>query len=121
VFCIEQYHLKDEMSVCFLSNWLLTNLPRLMIQLHKYVLHQLTTGYTQLSSGNKTVNVCPVYFKNVICLMVLIFGEVENLLVVYYQEIICYILYICHTCGITEFVFIADIIVRHKCSAGWEP
>lgn len=51
-----QYHIKEEMSVCFLVNWLLPNLPRLHAPLHKYLLHQLTTGHAQLSSGNATIH-----------------------------------------------------------------
>lgn len=44
------------MSVCFLTNWLLTNLPRLHAPLHTYLIHQLTTGHAQLVSGNPTIH-----------------------------------------------------------------
>jgi hypothetical protein len=56
-FCIFfQYHIKQEMSICFLVNWLLVNLPRLHLLLHKYVIYSLTTGYTQLSTGSATIH-----------------------------------------------------------------
>jgi len=42
-----QFHLKEEMSVAFISNWIELNLPRVLIMTHKYVTHQLTTGWAQ--------------------------------------------------------------------------
>jgi hypothetical protein len=39
------FHVKEEMSVFFLSNWILNNLQRALIQMHKYLVHRLTTGY----------------------------------------------------------------------------
>ncbi|CAL8115588.1 unnamed protein product [Orchesella dallaii] len=48
------YHIKDEMSVCFLTTWILTNLPRMLNPMHKYIVGQLTTGYNKIKSGDKS-------------------------------------------------------------------
>lgn len=54
------------MSVIFLSNWIINNLPRLLIPLHKYVVHQLTTGYTQLTTPKSSCNNNQVNFNIII-------------------------------------------------------
>ncbi|CAG7716952.1 unnamed protein product [Allacma fusca] len=43
------FHIKTEMSVYFVSNWILNNLARLFVPMHKYYLHQLSTGYTRMT------------------------------------------------------------------------
>lgn len=44
------FHTKTQLSVQFVSHWLGTNCPRLLLPIHRYAVHCLATSYRVLES-----------------------------------------------------------------------
>lgn len=43
-----QFHKKTELKTTYLSNWITHNCPRLILLLHRYIVHVLSTGYRSI-------------------------------------------------------------------------
>lgn len=63
------FHGKMQLSGQFVSHWMAANCPRLLLPLHKYIVHCLATSYRtleiegpNLAAGNYLAN-CKIYFK----------------------------------------------------------
>ena len=70
VFCVKnmiifhfQFHRKSLVSVTFLSHWIEQHIPRLIVGIHRYILHVLSTAYReagQLASAVSTRQILPL-------------------------------------------------------------
>jgi hypothetical protein len=48
------FHTKNQLSAQFVSHWLAANCPRLVLPLHRYIVHSLATSYRTLEDYEST-------------------------------------------------------------------
>lgn len=49
-----QFHKKSVLKTTYLSNWIMQNCPRLIMLLHRYIVHILSTGFRSISEKPQT-------------------------------------------------------------------
>lgn len=49
-----QFHKKTVLKTTYLTNWIMQNCPRLILLLHRYIVHILSTGYRSISEKPQT-------------------------------------------------------------------
>lgn len=58
-----QFHRKSFVSVTYLSHWIEQHIPRLIVGIHRYILHMLSTAYReaeQVTSAVSTQQILPL-------------------------------------------------------------
>lgn len=60
------FHTKSQLSIQYVSHWLGTNCPRLILPIHRYAVHSLATSYRVLESDGPPLasGECFVSFQN---------------------------------------------------------
>ena len=67
-----QFHRKSVVSVTFLSHWIEQHIPRLIVGIHRYILHVLSTAYREAGQITSAVSASAVSTQQILPLILVL-------------------------------------------------